>query len=154
MTGRELLRLCRDDRREILILREKLDEIRASLLPKAMSIKPDIVQSSGEADPMADRLSEVVDIEAQIRALIDTMMAHEAQAMRVINAIPDRRYRCLLLTYYLTSHRTARGRIRLHTFETAAIAAGYSPETMRHYHKRALNAADDAAMKVYTELHN
>lgn len=153
-TGREILRICRNERRELLILQEKQEELRTSLLPKAVDIKPDVVQASGESDPMAERLADVVDMEKTIIEIAAQMHAHEAQAMRIIRGISDSRYRCLLITYYMTSYKDASGRVRLHTFETAAVTAGYSAGTMRHYHRRALRAADEAAQELFTAIHN
>ena len=147
-TGREILRKCRANRREVLILLEKQEELRTSILPKAMQIKSDMVQASHEMDPMAERLSEVVDMESKIDDAVATMFAEEALAWKIIFHIKDVRYRCLLVTYYMTSYTDARGREHLHTFDTVAEENGYTPGTMRHYHKKALIAADKAAEEL------
>lgn len=147
-SGREILRRCRSNRREVLILLEKQEELRTSILPKAMQIKQDLVQTCPERDPMAERLSEVVDMEERIESALMKMYEDEAQAWKIIFHIKDVRYRCLLVTYYMSSYTDARGRDHLHTFETAAEENGYAPGTMRHYHKKALIAADRAAEEL------
>ena len=154
MSAREILRKCRDERREVLLLKEKQEELRTSLIPRAIQYKSDVIQASGESDPLAERLADVVDMDRQITAMLEDMYQTEAQAWRIVRAMNDSRYRVLLMTYYMSVRTDARGRTTLHTLETAAEAAGYSAGTMRHYHKRALRAAEAALRKVDTEIHN
>lgn len=150
MSAKEILRKCRDDRRELLVLKEKQEELRASLIPRAIQYKSDIVQSSGDADPVAERLADVVDMDGQINAIIADMYQREAQALQIIRRITDSRYRVLLMTYYMRTREDERGRRTLHTLETAAEVAGYSAGTIRHYHKRALRAADAVCRTLFT----
>lgn len=146
-TGREILRECRTRRTEVLILQEKLEELRAATLPKTAQIK-DRVQTNPARDLIGERLSEVVEMEKQIKSTIAQMYEVEALALKIIRQIKDSRYRCLLMSYYMTVYKDMRGRMRLHTFETVAEENGYCPETMRHYHGRALIAADKAAEEL------
>lgn len=53
MTAKELLITCRREKKELLILAERREQLATSLLPKAMRIKPVSVQESAEQDPIS-----------------------------------------------------------------------------------------------------
>ena len=56
LTSKTLLKKCRQEKRELLILADKLEQLQNSLLPRAIQLKEINVQESGDSDPLADRV--------------------------------------------------------------------------------------------------
>ena len=78
MTSKTLLKKCRQEKRELLILTDKLQQLQMSLLPRAIQLKEINVQESGDADPLADRVAAKEDLEQDIRKQIAIMLQREA----------------------------------------------------------------------------
>ena len=128
MTAKELLITCRREKKELLILAERREQLATSLLPKAMRIKPVSVQESAEQDPMAKRMAAAVDLDREIDKRMGEMLMHEAEAHRIVKKIKDPRYRQLLTLYYLSFQNT-QGK-RLYTWEKVAEKMGYSQQRL------------------------
>lgn len=82
----------------------RLEEIRSTLLPKAITYDGDRVQTSPE-DRMSEVMAKVVDLDAQIRQL------KEKKAMAIlalgddIDRVDDERCRAVLDAYYIAGQR-------------------------------------------------
>ena len=120
MTSKTLLRKCRQEKRELLILADKLEQLRSSLLPRAIQLKEINVQESGDADPLADRLAAKTDLEAEIRRNLVAMLQRETEAYRLISKLKNSRQRQILELYYLKWKVDANGRCHLYTWDMVA----------------------------------
>ena len=122
MTSKTLLKKCRQEKRELLILTDKLQQLQMSLLPRAIQLKEINVQESGDSDPLADRVSAKADLEADIRKQIAIMLQRETEAYRLISKLKNSRQRQILELYYLKWKVDADGRCHLYTWEEVAVA--------------------------------
>lgn len=127
MTAKTLLKKCRAEKRELLILAEKREALATSLLPKAMAIKEINVQMPHDADPMADRMAEAIDIDRELQRQMAEILERDLKAHKMVAQLRDSRHRQLLELYYLSWRTEPNGRKRLHTWETVAEAMGISP---------------------------
>ena len=59
MTSKTLLKKCRQEKRELLILADKLQQLQMSLLPRAIQLKEINVQSGGAYDRFRNRLINI-----------------------------------------------------------------------------------------------
>ena len=126
LTPKTLLKKCRMEKREILILQDKLDQIQYSLLPRAIQLKDINVQESGDADPLADRSAAHVDLENELRRQIETMKEHDTEAHRYVARLRNSRHRQMLELYYLSFWRDPKGGFHLYTWEMIAEEMGVS----------------------------
>lgn len=140
MTAKELLMQCRQEKKEILILQEKKMQLEASLLPKALAIKPVNVMDSADDDPMFHRLPEVVDLEQQIKARLKEMYENEQKAYEMVWQIKDSKHRQLLQLYYLQFQVNENGRLSLHTWESVAETMNYSIQWVYELRDEALKS--------------
>ena len=121
MTSKTLLKKCRQEKRELLILTDKLQQLHMSLLPRAIQLKDINVQESGDADPLADRVAAKTDLEKDIRRQIAVILQHEAEAYRIVSKLRNSRQRQILELYYLKWRVDAAGRCHLYTWEEVAL---------------------------------
>lgn len=126
MTSKTLLKKCRQEKRELLILTDKLEQLQMSLLPRAIQLKDINVQESGDADPLADRVSAKADLEQDIRKQIAIMLQREAEAYRLISKLRNSRQRQMLELYYLTWRVDKDNKCHLYTWEEVAFTMGIS----------------------------
>ena len=120
MTSKTLLKKCRQEKRELLILTDKLEQLQMSLLPRAIQLKDINVQESGDADPLADRVAAKTDLEQDIRKQIAIMLQREVEAYRLISKLRNSRQRQILEMYYLKWKVDAAGKCHLYTWEAVA----------------------------------
>lgn len=120
MTSKTLLKKCRQEKRELLILADKLEQLQMSLLPRAIQLKDINVQESGDADPLADRVAAKEDLEADIKRNLASMLQREAEAYRLISKLKNSRQRQILELYYLKWRVDPSGRCHLYTWEEVA----------------------------------
>ena len=129
MTIRDLLQKCRDEKREIIILTEKRDELRASLLPRA--IRPTASQVQMSKENVFDRVqASIFDLNMQIERQLEELYRNESLAFYAVSGLSESRHRQMLILYYLT-FRVHRGVRRLHTWESVAFEMGYSMESIK-----------------------
>lgn len=134
MTVRELLQTCRDEKHEIIILEEKRDTLRASLLPKAIRPQKAMVQTS----PM----NTFDNVQA---AIFDLNMAIDRLESK--NNMTCRRGMCeikklnisnkgkrFLIIYYL-EYNYNRERRALNTLKDVAIKMRYSKKAISRIKK-------------------
>lgn len=128
MTVRQLLQTCRDERKEIIILEEKRDTLRASLLPKAINPQKGKIQTS-PSNTFDAVQSSIYDLNLVIDNHLTSMYRHEAAAFKFIRKLEDPRHRQMLMLYYL-SFLEIRGRRHLYRWEHVAKEMGYSVENI------------------------
>ena len=126
MTSKTLLKKCRQEKLELLILTEKLDQLQASLYPRAIQLKEINVQESGDADPLADRTAAVIDLKNEIQRQVYAMLQRELEAHRLVAKLRNSRQRQILELYYLTFKVDASHRCHLYTWEMVAEELGVS----------------------------
>lgn len=122
MTSKTLLKKCRQEKRELLILADKLEQLQMSLLPRAIQLKEINVQESGDSDPLADRVAAKEDLMNDIQKQIAIMLQREAEAYRLISKLKNSRQRQILELYYLKWKVDPDGRCHLYTWEEVAVA--------------------------------
>ena len=122
MTSKTLLKKCRQEKRELLILADKLEQLQNSLLPRAIQLKEINVQESGDSDPLADRVAAKEDLMNDIQKQIGFMLQREAEAYRLISKLKNSRQRQILELYYLKWRYDEAGRCHLYTWEEVAVA--------------------------------
>ena len=120
LTSKTLLKKCRQEKRELLILADKLEQLQMSLLPRAIQLNDIDVQESRDPDPIANRVSAKADLEADIRKQIGIMLQREAAAYHLISKLQNSRQRQILELYYLKWKVDATGRCHLYTWEMVA----------------------------------
>lgn len=120
MTAKTLLKKCRAEKRELLILAEKREALATSLLPKAMAIKEISVQESADSDPLADRMAAVIDLEKEIDRQMAIMLRHDLDAHRLVGRLRNSRQRQMIELYYLTFKVDPEGNHHLYTWEMVA----------------------------------
>ena len=130
MTSKTLLKKCRQEKRELLILTDKLEQLQMSLLPRAIQLKEINVQESGDADPLADRVAAKADLEQDIRKQIAIMLQREVEAYRLISKLRNSRQRQILEMYYLKWKVDATGKCHLYTWEEVALELEISERWM------------------------
>lgn len=120
MTSKTLLKKCRQEKRELLILADKLEQLQNSLLPRAIQLKEINVQESGDSDPLADRVAAKEDLMNDIQKQIAIMLQREAEAYRLISKLKNSRQRQILELYYIKWKVDPDGRCHLYTWEAVA----------------------------------
>lgn len=121
MTSKTLLKKCRQEKRELLILTDKLQQLQMSLLPRAIQLNDIEVQESRDPDPIANRVSAKADLEADIKRNLASMLQREAEAYRLISKLKNSRQRQILELYYLKWRVDMAGQCHLYTWEEVAL---------------------------------
>ena len=127
-------RQCRKELKELQIMTERAEWLRASLLPAAIRYKSVDVQTSGSGDQIGNVMPEVAELDGAIRERIATLAEHQYRAQCIINGLDDTRYRQLLTLYYLDA--------RLLTWEQVADIMAYELGSIYNLHGDALAAAE------------
>lgn len=133
---KSFFRQCRNELRELRIMTERAEWLRASLLPAAIRYKSVDVQTSGSGDQIGDVMPEVAELDEAIREQIATLTQHQYKAQCIINGLDDTRYRQLLTLYYLDA--------RLLTWDQVAEEMAYELGSIYNLHGDALAAAEKA----------
>ena len=144
MRAKKLLKKCRHEKREILILTQKRDMIRMSLLPSSINIKPIDVQTSPDPDPMGDKLAVVEELDREIKRQLAKMLEHDLEAHKLVGKLEDSIQRQVIELYYLSFRVDSHGNKDLYIWEEVADELGYNISTVFDY--------ADAAVKAMEEL--
>lgn len=128
MTVRQLLQTCRDEMHEIVILEEKRDTLRASLLPKAIRPQKATVQSS-PSNLFDNVQAHIFDLNMAIERHSARMRRNEEKASRFIRTLKDPRYRQMLTLYYLSFNEETCRRSLYH-WEQVARRMNYSVDSI------------------------
>lgn len=140
MTAKDLLRLCRQERKEIMILSERREELINSLLPKAMAIKAVSVMESAESDPVAKRMAAVIDLDRTIEKQIERLMERRKKGYEIIASIDKPEQRKVLTAYYMADEP-----VRLYE---VAEQLYYSYDRTRHIMAEALNRLEKITVNL------
>ena len=136
-------RQCRKELKELQIMSERREWLRASLLPAAIRYKQIDVQTSGTGDQIGEVMPEVAELDKAIRHQIATLAQHQTRAQCIINALDDTRHRQILTLYYLDA--------RLLTFEQVADAMAYELGSIYNLHGDALAEAEKTQLMNRSE---
>lgn len=126
MRVKQLLKQCRNEKKEILILSQKRDMIKMSLLPSSINIKPIDVQTSPDPDPMGEKLAIVEELDNEIKRQLAKMLEHDLEAHRLVGKLKDSRHRQVIELYYLSFREDGYGNKELYLWEEVADEIGYS----------------------------
>lgn len=121
MTAKEFLRGIRRLDAIINCKQAQLDELRTRAESVTVPLKPDKIQS-GNAGSQEDILVRIVDLEWEINAEIDRLVAEKDKAIKLICTLEDDRHITLLRRHYVDGA----------TWEQIAVDMGYS---WRHIHR-------------------
>lgn len=144
MTGDKLLKQCRREMRELIVLRDRRDTIEASLLPRAIQYTHDRIQVSPDKY-FEKAVAAVVDMEMVINEKIAAILERQKAASGMIDTLTDSRHREVLTLYYLTYYIEQREGFavkRLYTLEDVAVKMNYSNDHVRRLQSDALAAVD------------
>lgn len=142
--GRDLLKLCRQESGNLLRLIDTRNTIAASLLPKGLSIKPVDVMESADADPLADRMAKVIDMDREITRQITALFEYRAMAHSILDHMSRRSYRQILAIYYLEIVD------KKPTLDDVADIIGYTGDYTRHLHAEAMREASTVSIENMT----
>ncbi len=136
MTVKELLQTCRDEKHEIVILEEKRDTLRASLLPKAIRPQKATVQSS-PMNTFDNVQASIFDLNMEIDRLESKNNTTCARGIREIKKLNiPKKWKQFLKIYYL-EYNYYRGRRVLNTLKDTAMKMGYSEKAVSGIKKNA-----------------
>ena len=136
MTGKSLLEKCRREMRELLVVGERCETIRTSLLPRAIRPTQDKVQVTPEKH-FEEAISVALDLENTINNRMALMIKDQQEAQALIDKLTDSRERCVLTLYYLTYYSDGRTK-SLNTWESVAGTMGYSERHIMRIHNDAI----------------
>lgn len=135
-----LLKKCRRELKEVLVLRERRDTLEWSLLPRALRYSHDKIETMPE-DHMTQAMVEIAEITEKINIRLKKMEYRQNRAQQIVDALDDERYRMVLTLYYLTLKKERRGSYtarHLYSWEDVAGAMNYSYDHVRHLHWEAI----------------
>lgn len=113
MEVRELFKLVRSEKTEVMIVREQIEELRMSLLPTAIRYDKDNVQSS--PDNKTEKIMAKVDeYERKLQGRLLALLEHQSEAYDYIVKLEVPEQRQVLQLYYL-------GKEKLYWYEVAKI---------------------------------
>lgn len=135
MKTKTLLKKCRHEKREILILTEKVEQLEASVLPKSIPIKDDKIQSSVDPDPMGEKIVTCVELKKELDRQLARLLEHELEAHKAIARVENSQYRQVLELYYLSFDDDD----DLYTWDAVADKMGFSIDHVFKLHREALS---------------
>ncbi len=86
------------------------------------------VESSEEQDKLAATVAKIVDLKKALREELDEYISLKAEAIRLINSMPDSRHRLVLMHRYINGQ----------TWEQIAVEMHYTYQWVHVLHGRAL----------------
>ena len=140
-----LLKKCRKELIEALVLRERRDTLEGSLLPRALRYSHDQIRGMPE-DHFTQAMADIADISTEINRKIIQMAKRQHRAQRIVDALEDERYRMVLTLYYLTLKEERRGSHTaksMYTWDEVAEAMNYSYDHVRRLHWEAIAAIEN-----------
>lgn len=116
-------------------LNERIEELRASLLPQAIRYDKESVQTS-PTDLFSDRMSQILDYEQMLCDKLSLLINRREKAQEMIDALPDPRERRILSLYFLSGKR-----LRM---TDVAKSIGYSPQQTYRLYSRAIMRVNES----------
>jgi DNA-directed RNA polymerase specialized sigma subunit len=86
------------------------------------------VESSEEQDKLAATVAKIVDLKKALREELDEYISLKAEAIRLINSMPDSRHRLVLMHRYINGQ----------TWEQIAVCMHYTYQWVHRLHGQAL----------------
>ena len=124
MSIKDELFKIRNEQREIIELKERIDTEYNSLLPSGIRYDTDKVQTSPE-DHMTKTMAEIDDHMRILSDRLSHLLTRKRRAEKIIGTLEDSRQRQALTLYFLTPG-TEKGRGYRMTMEEVADRMGYS----------------------------
>ena len=128
MTAKQYLRQVRRLDDIVNAKLEQVTELRSLATKMTSTPRLDAVQSSGEQDKISAVVAKIVDLEHDINRTVDELIDLKAEAIVMIDSIPNDDYRLLLTLRYLN----------FKTWEQIAVDMNYSYQWVHVLHSRAL----------------
>lgn len=137
MKAKQLLELCRKEKREVLILSNKREMLASSFLPGTILPKQVNVQSSPDPDPMGEKMAALQELDDELARQIGKMLRRDLKAHKLIAGMKDSGYRQALTLYYLT-YRVDHGVMCLYEWVDVAESMGYSTDYIYKLRSKAM----------------
>ena len=130
MNVQSYLNNIREERITINAFADRVEELRAAMLPSAIRYDKINVMTSPDADPMLDALEEIHALEQDIRLRLVRLIPEYNKARDAIAELPDLNQRKVLHLYYLDS--------RVLPMSSIAIMLGYTERNIYEIRRKAL----------------
>ena len=117
-------------------------QLRSLLEVGSVRYDKDKIQVSMNDDKLADTVAKIIDLENEINADIDSLIAHKELARRMIENLNDDREKLILYKRYFERK----------SFEQISVELNYSWRQVHRLHGKALVALDNT--KEVIECHN
>lgn len=129
MTAKEYLRRVRHLDSTISAKLEQIEILhaQATKITAVLSNTPK-VESSEEQDKLAATVAKIVDLKKTLREELEEYISLKAEAIRLINSLPDSRHRLVLMHRYINGH----------TWEQIAVCMHYTYQWVHRLHGQAL----------------
>lgn len=101
MDARQFLYNVRNEWKESVILKERVNALAASLLPAGIRYDKDKVQTT-PSDQISKKMAALADYERELEERQIALMDHHRQAQRMIAELDDTRERQVLELYFLS----------------------------------------------------
>lgn len=132
----------RSERKELISMLLHKEDVRLSLLPRAIDYSKDKVQST-PGDPMISMMERLEKIEVQEKMCQDKILADIQTANDIINAMPTAEYRTIIRLRYIDGDRP------MH-WQDIALEMDRDPVDLRgRMHGLAIAEAREAAKKLH-----
>ena len=101
MTGKEFLKQIRDINITIISLQLEIERINTMLTSTTIRPKEVDVQTSGQADPMADKVIKKVEYEDKLKEMLGRQMDIKEQALKLIDSLDRQEDKSILMLRYI-----------------------------------------------------
>jgi len=101
MTGKEFLKQIRDINITIISLQLEIERINTMLTSTTIRPKEVDVQTSGQSDPMADKVIKKVEYEDKLKEMLGRQMDIKEQALKLIDSLDRQEDKSFLMLRYL-----------------------------------------------------
>ena len=101
MTGKEFLKQIRDINITIISLQLEIERINTMLTSTTIRPKEVDVQTSGQADPMADKVIKKVEYEEKLKDFLSRQIGIKEEALKMIDMLDRQEDKSFLMLRYL-----------------------------------------------------
>lgn len=136
----DLLKQCRKDLCQLLALKERQETLKSSVLPRAIQMQFDRIQTSPE-DYFGDALAQAADLDRKISQKIMDTLDRQKEAETIIESLHDAKQKSVLMLYYLCYNKAKVNGVevkRLYTWSAVAKRLNYSQRTVYNAHAEAM----------------